>query len=319
MAAPLFDSVHLSLPGRAPFRIVAYNQHDRNLYSQCALLDGTLTGTTLFHDDLLKGKLLEFSMTDTPTEPCVQEVTEEPALEEWILPIPWFDAPAQLFSDYLEVRINPARIGLRVERLVEENGKMTWLNVKSPLIITETCSIDARAVDDFGNVSHIVSAHYFKKPNNWKVELKSKYNPQYSAGGPEGLIDGIRGTTNWRKGDWQGYQGQDFEVIIDLGEVKTVHDISVGFLQDVRSWIWMPTLAEFSFSTDGKQFSEPKTQAHKVLNNDYEVQRVELKIKVEPIKSRYVKVIARNFGTIPDWHPGRGHEAFIFVDEITVN
>ena len=36
------------------------------------------------------------------------------------------------------------------------------------------------------------------------------------------------------------------------------------------------------------------------------------------VEARYVRVIARNYGTIPDWHPGRGDGAFIFVDEILI-
>jgi len=31
-----------------------------------------------------------------------------------------------------------------------------------------------------------------------------------------------------------------------------------------------------------------------------------------------VKVIATNYGTIPDWHLGAGGQAWIFVDEIRV-
>jgi hypothetical protein len=31
------------------------------------------------------------------------------------------------------------------------------------------------------------------KPNNYSVAIKSKYNSQYTAGGIEGLIDGING------------------------------------------------------------------------------------------------------------------------------
>jgi hypothetical protein len=59
--------------------------------------------------------------------------------------------------------------------------------------------------------SNTISATFFKKPNNYTIDIKSKYNPQYHAGGNDGLLDGIFGTTNWRKGDWQGYQSQDFE------------------------------------------------------------------------------------------------------------
>ena len=32
--------------------------------------------------------------------------------------------------------------------------------------------------------------------------------------------------------------------------------------------------------------------------------------------ARYVKVYARNIGTIPAWHPGAGAPGFIFIDEL---
>ena len=34
--------------------------------------------------------------------------------------------------------------------------------------------------------------------------------------------------------------------------------------------------------------------------------------------ARYVKVIAKNYGKLPEWHQGFGGDAFIFIDEITV-
>ena len=36
------------------------------------------------------------------------------------------------------------------------------------------------------------------------------------------------------------------------------------------------------------------------------------------IKARYVKVIAKKFGILPEWHQGAGGKAFIFIDEITI-
>ena len=35
-------------------------------------------------------------------------------------------------------------------------------------------------------------------------------------------------------------------------------------------------------------------------------------------KARYIKVFAKNFGTLPEWHQGAGGEAFIFVDEVEI-
>jgi hypothetical protein len=33
---------------------------------------------------------------------------------------------------------------------------------------------------------------------------------------------------------------------------------------------------------------------------------------------RYIKVRAKNIGACPDWHPGSGGKAWLFVDEIMV-
>ena len=35
-------------------------------------------------------------------------------------------------------------------------------------------------------------------------------------------------------------------------------------------------------------------------------------------ESPAVRVVARNVGTIPDWHPAGGEKAWLFVDEIAV-
>lgn len=36
------------------------------------------------------------------------------------------------------------------------------------------------------------------------------------------------------------------------------------------------------------------------------------------LAGRRLRFRAVNYGTIPDWHPGAGGEAFIFVDELIV-
>ena len=165
--------------------------------------------------------------------------------------------------------------------------------------------------------SKTVSATYFKKPNNYTIYIKSTYNPQYNAGGPEGLLDGINGTENWRKGDWQGYQGQDFEAVVDLQKVTKIHSVDATFLQDSRSWILMPAKVEYYTSNDNVNYTLVGT-----VENDIDPKEGENKIKdfslVKEIKSKYVKIKAYNFGKLPEWHQGSGGDAFIFVDEITI-
>jgi hypothetical protein len=36
------------------------------------------------------------------------------------------------------------------------------------------------------------------------------------------------------------------------------------------------------------------------------------------VKARYIKVVAENVGKLPSWHGGAGLDAYVFVDEITI-
>ena len=39
----------------------------------------------------------------------------------------------------------------------------------------------------------------------------------------------------------------------------------------------------------------------------------------QAFEARYVRVVAKNFGVCPDWHLGKGGNAWIFADEIEVD
>lgn len=41
--------------------------------------------------------------------------------------------------------------------------------------------------------------------------------------------------------------------------------------------------------------------------------------KREVLRSaRYIKIKAYNYGKLPEWHAGKGDDAFIFIDEIEI-
>jgi predicted alpha-1,2-mannosidase len=257
------------------------------------------------------------------------ENVDKPA-HQLIIPVPVIQAESKAFKDKLkiEIKANKNNLGLSENiyfRILDENNthdKTPFVNYKESFEINKSSKVEAyieRIVGGKPPKSNSISATFFKKPNNYSINIKSVYNPQYHAGGPEGLLDGILGTENWRKGDWQGYQSQDFEAVVDLKEVKNVTEISARFLQDQRSWILMPTKVEYYISEDNVNFTyfgsvnntlDPKIEENIILNFTSN----ETKSK----KARYAKVIAKNFGKLPEWHQGFGGDAFIFVDEILV-
>jgi predicted alpha-1,2-mannosidase len=244
------------------------------------------------------------------------------ALPEKITPVPIIQAESKAFKEKLKIELKSQnandKIYFKINNYVETLEKKSFELYNQPFEIQQNATISSYVINN-NLQSNTISAQFFKKPNNYSINIKSKNNPQYHAGGPEGLLDGILGTENWRKGDWQGYQSQDFEAVVDLQEVKTITEISARFLQDQRSWILMPTKVEYYVSDDNVNFTyfgsvnntlDPKIEENTILNFSSN----ETKGK----KARYVKVIAKNFGKLPEWHQGFGGDAFIFVDEIII-
>ncbi len=92
-----------------------------------------------------------------------------------------------------------------------------------------------------------------------------------------------------------------------------------SFLQDVRSWIWMPAGLSIEVSLDGVSFRPVATIANPVPADDEEVQTRELKADLEPVEARWIRFWARNPGPIPEWHPGHGSGMIVFVDELIVD
>jgi hypothetical protein len=248
-----------------------------------------------------------------------------------ILPTPIISASNNVFRDTLKISITKSgyrfvRIDYKTWNSKDSLGYKTaeWKEYKNPFTIFNDTKIMAVAYGPEKNGSAISKptvGTFNKIPNNWSININSKYNPQYSAGGDIGIIDGLRADKNWRKGNWQGYQSQDFECIIDLKEEKTFYEVGAGFLQDSRSWILFPTQVEYYVSNDGKEFTLLNKSKNEIPPSDENVTIQDLVFNWKSdIKYRYIKIIAKNFGSLPIWHIGhsmRG-EAFIFVDEVWV-
>ena len=239
-----------------------------------------------------------------------------------IVPVPLIQAESKSFKDNLKIELKSQNTNDLIYYLTNDiTSKLDdkiFIVYTKPFTIDLTTSLLVYTVNN-GQKSNTISANFYKKPNNYTIEIKSKYNPQYTAGGDEGIIDGIFGAENWRKGEWQGYQSQDFEAIIDLQSVKKVSNFSATFLQDSRSWILMPTKVDYYSSLDNVNFTligtiennlDPKFDENKIQNFEYK--------SPKEIKAKYIKVKAYNFGKLPEWHQGFGGDAFIFIDEITI-
>jgi predicted alpha-1,2-mannosidase len=188
---------------------------------------------------------------------------------------------------------------------------------KNPIVINKPCTIFFYSGKEEER-SSLISQSFYKLPTDKTIKVLSKVNPMYTVGGADALIDGIAGTVNWRAGEWQSYYGNDFEAVIDLKKIKTVSTVSATFLQDIGSWIWMPSKVEVFTSMDGINFKLINNYKNNINEKDETISISDVGFFLENIKIRYLKIKAKNYGTIPSWHLGVGNPSHLFISEITV-
>ncbi len=327
LGVPLFTDVKINFENGKFFLIRRKGSLGENMYAKNFVLDGKDRGLAFInHDDILNGKELIFYTRKNATtdESSIKASTFNGyKLDTEIVTDPIIKSYGRSFRDKMNVVISPGTDEKVFYTLdgTDPGLKSAVYNPESPIVIDGTTTIKAIAVNKNGQQSKISTANFtLMEHPDWKISLISKYDNQYTAGGDEAVIDGIYGDVNWRKGYWQGYQGQDFECVIDMGSAQKVGSFSADFLRDIGAWIMLPKKVEFSFSLDGITFSDNTNLGNNVSDKDEKVQTKKFKtILLRPVDARYVKVRGISYGKLPDWHLGAGGDSWIFLDEITIN
>jgi len=151
-----------------------------------------------------------------------------------------------------------------------------------------------------------------------KVEYLIPNNEKFNGKGEINLVNSIQGSKNFTDGNWQGWYGNNMEVVIDLEEITHLHRISVGALQNSGSWIFLPKKVKILLSKDGKSYQLAGESTHNISPIKGEIVLKNFEVTANHAEARYVKVIAENIGTCPKEHMGAGKPAWMFIDEIEV-
>jgi len=149
------------------------------------------------------------------------------------------------------------------------------------------------------------------------VTLATSASPRYPGSGPPTLIDGELGSGDFHDGNWLGFEAEDLDAIIDLGEPREISRIALDCLRSQVSWIFLPPVVEFAVSADGEAWT---TVGREELTTEIDPQPAVRRIEVETQQQsvQFVRVRARNLMECPEWHVGAGGKAWLFVDEIIV-
>ena len=319
---PIMDEATIHLENSKSFSIKTVNNSKMNMYVQNVTLNGNrLDQHFISHSDILNGGTLEITLGSKPVI-ARSSMKHAPTLSKTpdsFVPLPFIDQESRVFEKEMGISLGgvwPGEYAIRYTldgSIPDENS----LPYKRPFILSNNTILQARAYKN-GFYSSPVSNEFVKRDTTILLILHSEYANQYAAGGKLALIDGIQGGLEFRTGDWQGYWAQDIVMEVNFEGGRTLTEIGIGCLSDMKSWIFMPKEIIIEGTSDGKIYEllgnlapEAGTQADQAPKSGQYVLTMNSTMNYQKIR-----ITVKNSGKCPSWHLGAGNDTWLFVDEI---
>lgn len=320
IGSPVVSAAEMDLGDGKKLKIVAENQSEDNVYVQSVTLNGrNWPKSYVPHDSIAKGCEIRLVMGAQPNEKWAADSASCPvaAITDFPqLPVPQIRAKGRTFADSMEVAISlPSAVDGRIYFTTDGSEPTVTGNVyTSRFWVKQNTVVKARAFRPDWGETPVAEVAFYKLDPNRKIISSTEYASQYNGGGPNALADGLLGGNDFRTGGWQGFR-EDVNIVLDLGEAKSLHRLYLNCLQDQNSWIFMPQSVSFDVSTDNMNWKE----VGRVVSMVKDTQEGSI---VRPFsvkwngKARYIRVRAKQYGKLPAWHLGAGGDSWIFADEL---
>lgn len=189
----------------------------------------------------------------------------------------------------------------------------------SAITVNQTAVVKAIAFHKVKLPSVVSTAYFSKSLPIQKVQyLSSPARRRFGGGEETALIDLVRATAEVGDRAWQVYDNNDLDVILDLGQQRDLAEITLSCLEHSSARVFLPASIEIAVSADNKEYKTVATENLNVPEKSQPPSVKELGCRVAKVKAQYVRVRAKNIGTLPAWHPNAGANAWMYFDEIIV-
>lgn len=200
---------------------------------------------------------------------------------------------------------------------ITNNVTNAGLKYDRPVVINGSGNYTVSLVDHNKIIDSLGQNFYFNKATGKKISLAIPPSERYPGnGGAFGLVNGVKSEKGFSSNEWLGWNNNNLNAFIDLGNVQQVSKVSIDVWKQERSQIFLPKSVQVYASTDGNNWNNSVSQhmADKPYNDN---RKITITFN-QAVEARYVKVIAINNGTADTGKPGAGKDSWLFADEIEV-
>ncbi|HSO88994.1 MAG TPA: chitobiase/beta-hexosaminidase C-terminal domain-containing protein [Draconibacterium sp.] len=228
-----------------------------------------------------------------------------------------------VFSDRLIVKVKHLLKGTVIKYTTDgsEPDSLKSSEYTNPILLTENTVLKIKAFKPGWIGSEVVQRTFYKsgiQPDT--IYLVTDPHPKYQNDGAKTLVNFQLGGSNTSNGEWLAYQDYNMEFIVGFNKAKPLKSAYLNAFVDIGAYIFPAKSIKVEGSNDGKQF-ENIAEA-KFPEADKSEQRGARAFSCEfpqGTSFKYYKFTVANWNKLPQWHPGKGKPAWIFVDELFLN
>ncbi len=221
----------------------------------------------------------------------------------------FFDESTTIQADY---RLANAKVFYQID-----DGPLQELT-EGELTIDQSAKLSFLARKDGWEDSETITETFVKIDQHAAAKRSLKYSPKgaYTGKGVSTIFDLRKGSENFRDGEWLGFNGDDLVVDITLDESQDLSSVYISTLDDIGSWIFPPTQLEVWAGNGPGQMRKLSEMSITAPEGPEPKHMIIHQLRFEKQGVKYLQVRAKNYGTLPEWHPGKGTPAWLFIDEI---
>ena len=188
---------------------------------------------------------------------------------------------------------------------------------QQPVILDKTQVIKAACFKD-GARSEIVTIDFKLVQGVKRLKLKFLPSPKYPARGPYSLVDHQLAGVDYGHPAWLGFEQNDLDCWIDLGWKKALKKVTLRFLKNEGSWIFLPRQVTLKAGEQNGKWSVQLQKSEEEIQQapGQAIRTIAFNLNEAPV--RFLRLTAKNMGVCPKGHPGAGGKAWLFIDEILI-
>jgi len=233
---------------------------------------------------------------------------------------PVIEQDSSVMTDHLNVAIKHLLkdVNIRYTTDGSEPDSLKSNTYTQPIRLSKNTVLKVKAFKTGWLSSDIVKRTFYKseiRPDT--VFLLSRPDKKYSGNGAATLIDLELGGSNSSNGKWLGYKDADMDFVVGFNQKQPLKGAHFNALVNTGSYIFPIQSISVQGSNDGKSYQRitevrfpetDKTAPNGAISCNCNFP--------ESTSYIYYKFTLRNLKELPNWHPGKGTPAWIFVDEL---